>query len=513
MSANSKLAGIIYIASESIYLRIAQIVNGNIKYIEKIDYPIVIGKETYKKRKISFKRINKACDILNNFIKLMKEYKIENYKTVATTAIRESENSEYIVDQIKIKTGLDLNILEDSEEKNYIYLDLIKSLDAKKYNPQDKILITYIGSGSLGIALYQNGNIFFSQNIRMGTLKLTETLAPLITKTPNFFEIILEFLSSFRKSLKKILPAEEINCVIACGKEIDITRTILGIPKKKDFTQIDLDALKNLFDKIEFKNPDQIHKMFNLSDYEAVNLMPLFGVYKMLFDIVDPKKFLMSEANLLDSLAYETLKPKSFKILQDKYNESIILTTKNLADRFYYDEEHALSIEKHSLKIFDSLKKLHGLGSRERLLLRVASIIHDTGKAINIKNHAESSYYIVKESEILGLSSRELNIIGNIVRYHSGNTPALNDQEFLSLPVTERVLISKLLAILRLADSFDRAHDNKVKNISVKLSKKNLIIYVESIVPTYLEKWSFEVKSGFFEEVFGIKPDFRRVLK
>jgi exopolyphosphatase/guanosine-5'-triphosphate,3'-diphosphate pyrophosphatase len=64
-----------------------------------------------------------------------------------------------------------------------------------------------------------------------------------------------------------------------------------------------------------------------------------------------------------------------------------------------------------------------------------------------------------------------------------------------------------------LADSFDRAHDNKVKNISVKLSKKNLIIYVESIIPTYLEKWSFEVKSEFFEEVFGIKPDFRRVIK
>ena len=189
------------------------------------------------------------------------------------------------------------------------------------------------------------------------------------------------------------------------------------------------------------------------------------------------------------------------------------MTSKNLAIRFYYDECHSLSVEKHAIKIFDSLNKLHGLGSRERLLLRVASILHDTGKAINIKNHAESSYYIVKESEIFGLSSKELNIIGNIVRYHSGNKPALNDPEFLALSINDRVLIAKLLAILRLADSFDRAHDNKVDNISVRLTKKSLYIYVETILPVYLEKWSFEVKSDFFEDVFGIKPDFRRVVK
>ena len=513
MKANNKLAGVIYIASESIYLRIVQLSNGKIKYIEKIDFPIVIGKETYKSRKISFKRINKACDILNNFRKLMDEYKVTNYKVVSTTAIRESENSEYIIDQIKIKTGLNLEILEDSEEKNYIYLDLIRSLDRKKFKNEDKILITYIGSGSLGIALYNNGNIIFSQNIRIGTLKLTETLAPLITKTPNFFEVIIEFLSSFRKSLKTILPTKEIDCIIACGKEIEITRTILDISKDKDFTQIDVKSLLDLFEKIQYKNPEQIHKMFNLTDYEAINLLPLFGVYKMLFDIVDPKRFLMSEANLLDSLSFEILKPDEFNKIQERYYESIIMTAKNLAKRFYYDEDHSLSVEKHAVKIFDSLKKLHGMGLRERLLLRVASILHDTGKAINIKNHAESSYYIVKESEILGLSSKELNIIGNIVRYHSGNKPALNDPDFLALSKDDRVLIAKLLAILRLADSFDRAHDNKVDNISVRLTKKNLYIYVETIMPAYLEKWSFEVKSDFFEDVFGIKPDFRRVIK
>lgn len=53
--------------------------------------------------------------------------------------------------------------------------------------------------------------------------------------------------------------------------------------------------------------------------------------------------------------------------------------------------------------IFDSMKKVHGMGQRERLYLRLAAILHDCGKYISLLNVGEASYDIIMATEMIGL--------------------------------------------------------------------------------------------------------------
>ena len=76
-------------------------------------------------------------------------------------------------------------------------------------------------------------------------------------------------------------------------------------------------------------------------------------------------------------------------------------------------------MEKHVLNIFDTMKRYHGMGKRERLLLQIAAILHACGKFIGMKNSGESSYNIIMSTEIIGLSHMEREIIANVVRYNS----------------------------------------------------------------------------------------------
>ncbi len=60
-----------------------------------------------------------------------------------------------------------------------------------------------------------------------------------------------------------------------------------------------------------------------------------------------------------------------------------------------------------ALDIFDSTRKIHGMGKRERLLLQIAVLLHDCGKYISMSEVAECSYRIIMATEIIGLSTEE----------------------------------------------------------------------------------------------------------
>ena len=72
-----------------------------------------------------------------------------------------------------------------------------------------------------------------------------------------------------------------------------------------------------------------------------------------------------------------------------------------------------------ALTIFDSMKKVHGMGARERLLLQIAVQLHDCGKYISMADVAECSYRIIMATEIIGLSTEERRVIASAVRYNT----------------------------------------------------------------------------------------------
>ena len=154
------------------------------------------------------------------------------------------------------------------------------------------------------------------------------------------------------------------------------------------------------------------------------------------------------------------------------------------------------------------MKKVHGMGDRERLLLQIAVQLHDCGKYISMGDVAECSYQIIMATEIIGLSTEERQIIANAVRYNT--TEFVYYSEIAGEVGMDRsvyLLIAKLTAILRIANAMDRSHYQKVKK------DRTLLLTVDSEQDISLELGLLMDKVEFFEEVFGIRLVFRRKRK
>ena len=504
---NGRVCAIIEIGSNSIYFRIAQRKSGKIEILESIEYPLSLGKDSFSKGKIDFEKIMQSCVLIEEFIKLAEGYGIrpKDIKLIATTAIREAKNREYIIDQIKVKTGITMTILDDSEEKLIMYKEIIRKINNMPELENEAVLIAYIGSGSLGVAVYKDNRIIFTQNILIGTLKLSEILGDLKYKTEKLYEVIDEYMSSFTKMLINILPEKKIKHFVVSGSGIRFLRAQCNYVEKNCNYYHEKEDFIKIYDGVKYKNSEQLVREFNVSKERADILLPSMGIYKSILELTDAEKIISPVGDLVDAYIYTVLFEKEMEEIEEMVEESTILTSRNIAKRYFYDEEHAKFVERIALKIYDKLKKFHGMGERERLLLQLAAILHDIGKYVNIKNHYKHSFNIIMASDLLGLTEKETAVVANIARYHSRELPGDDSRVFRNIKSEERVMISKLTAILRVADGLDRSHLQKVKNIDIIFKGYEMVVTISGEKEILIDEWIFIKKSKFMEEVFGIK--------
>jgi exopolyphosphatase / guanosine-5'-triphosphate,3'-diphosphate pyrophosphatase len=66
----------------------------------------------------------------------------------------------------------------------------------------------------------------------------------------------------------------------------------------------------------------------------------------------------------------------------------------------------------------------------------------------------------------------------------------------------QRLTISKLAAILRLADALDHEHASTVENVEVEYKRPRFLFHLRGKGDMLLEKWALLNKRDMFESVF-----------
>ena len=157
--------------------------------------------------------------------------------------------------------------------------------------------------------------------------------------------------------------------------------------------------------------------------------------------------------------------------------------------------------------MFDATKKMHGMKERERLLLRMAVMLHDVGKYISLNNVADSSYNIIMSNEIIGLSHIEREMVALIAKYNTAVLPSYDELVMeSSLSAEQYLTVSELTAIVRLANALDRSHLQKIQSIRAVLKERELHLSLTVGRDFTLEQGLCQDKLDFFNEVFSIQP-------
>ncbi len=157
-----------------------------------------------------------------------------------------------------------------------------------------------------------------------------------------------------------------------------------------------------------------------------------------------------------------------------------------------------------AVKLFDDLAARHRLGPRDRILLHAAALLHDVGDFVRYEGHHKHSYYLIANSDLMGLAPAERAIVANVARYHRKSTPQLDHDNFRALSREDRGKVKAMAAILRLADALDREHRGKVTDASGRVEGETLVLEVIGAPDRELEEWTVRAKAGLLKEAMGL---------
>lgn len=460
--------------------------------------------ETLKSRHISPEAIQKSADAIQKFRSMAENRKVDSILAVATASVREAENSAEFVREVELKTGVRVEILSSIEEARLIGIAASQNMRMEK----GSLLNIDIGGGSTELSLMMNGmpeNLF---SMKLGAVGLTEKF--LFSNPPKPKE--LEALRA-EISLAVERPARELkgrNWNISTGT----SGTILNLASLLCFQDSNT---MNKYAVLQFKRLVALNQMLARLPLEQRGKLPdisptraevivaggqiLEGVMRELkIESLQPCNFALREGVIIDYL--REIENESLPPVPD-VEDTNLRGVFAIGRRYGYEEKHALQVAFLAERMFDQLALTYKLERHQRTLLSAASLLHDVGFHISHDAHHKHSFYLIKHSELTGFSELEKLIIANIARYHRGNLPRDKHADFMCLSETERDLVWKLGAILRLADALDRSYDNRVSDLRFSGKGRSLTLNVYGSGDLHRESTAVELKKDMFEATFN----------
>jgi len=496
------------VGSNAIRLSIAS-VDGERKLssLDNLREPVRLGLDVFAKGMITDSTLEQALDAFTKFKESIDRNGVNWSKAVATSALREATNRDMFIDSVSQRCGIDIVVIEPEEEARLIHLAI-----ASKINLKNKTaMLIDIGGGSTEVTLTSDDSIVSTESYRMGAVRLLQLLSTGVSSKEKrngereFNQLVKEYVESTQRRLKLEIGNKKINVCVGTGGNIEtlgsLRKELLG---KERETSIQMDELDTIVKRLQTLSFEERIQQLKMRPDRADVIVPASIILQQIAKVANVDEILIPKVGLKEGILADMVLDL-YEETKHAYRDQVIASALEVGRKYFFDEQHGTSVSRYAIELFDQTRNLHNFSLEHRLLLEVAALLHDIGNFISATDHHKHAQYLLTATPVIGLNQSQMAIVGNVARYHRKSFPKQQHDAYRSLSSKDRVAVSKLAAILRLADAMDNEHASKVESFSVEYKKPKFAIHLKGEGDLLLEKWALMKKAEMFEEVFGVK--------
>jgi exopolyphosphatase / guanosine-5'-triphosphate,3'-diphosphate pyrophosphatase len=475
-----------------------------VRYLENVQKPVPFGKDVFTSGRLTPASIRQGIEILNHYKTMLESYGVRRMHAIATSAVREATNRDSFVDQVFVRTGIDVEVIEGAEENRLDLIAVEHALEGHFDFDKHNCLIIEVGSGSTEIMATNAGEVVLTRTLLIGPLRLPDQADPTKTDPATLQRLLRRRVGAMADEFRREYDLTTVDNLIALGasmrfiaKELSAT----GSDMLKTFSSKDFNEFHRSLSKL---SAEEISEKYGIPYSDAETLYASLLLYANFLSETKAEKVLVPMVSIRDGLLREMAQMISGSRRTDLARQ-VVRSARSLGKKYNYDEPHAQTVTAIALKLFDVLKDDHGTGPRERMLLEVSAILHDIGTFISATSHHKHSAYLIQAAEIFGLRKVDKDIVANIARYHRRSQPKLTHPGYMSLSRPDRAVVSKLAAILRVAEGMDASHQQKCREFTVERKGANCTLWVPAEVGDIsLERQALSRKTDMLNDILGV---------
>jgi len=486
------------VGSNAIRLVIANAnAEGGYQTIYSVREPVRLGQDVFTKGAISAHTIDRTVQTFIDFKQKLKEHGATHVKAVGTSALREATNRDSVLKAIQKATGIEISIIGGEEEAL-----LIHQAAKQAVNLKSKVaLLIDIGGGSVEVVLADDTNVRCTESFAMGSVRLLKILDEKAGEE-RFNQLVTEYVDATQRRLEQEIGNQKIDVCVGTGGSIESIGDLRKEMFDKNSNQkVTVDELKSIVKKLRGTTFEERIQNFRLRPDRADVIVPAAIVLLKIVQQAGVAEVVIPGLGLKDGVLLQIISE-----LRDQekrlYREQVIESARRLGKRYFFDEKHATIVAKLGTDIFDQTQAFHELDTEARLILEVAAMLHDIGHYVNVANHHKHTMYLIQSSPLIGLTQLQMDMVANVTRYHRKSAPKMTHKPYEDLPPKQRLTISKLAAILRLADALDHEHMSTVESVEVEYKRPKFTFRLKGKGDMLLEKWALSAKRDMFESVF-----------
>lgn len=476
---------------------------GHVHILDELEHSVSLGRETLTKGSIGPEVTERCVEALRSFRQIIEEYQVRerDIRVVATSAVREARNRNTFTDRILVATGLEVEVIDQAEVSRLTYRAVQPKLRNEPYFKKSDVMVVEVGGGSTETIVFRKGKVSGAHLYRLGSLRLRtiqeDQDVPLSRIEQMMKSEVVQTLTQVRQTVMPMAAPQMVflgsearfACTILCKKNPPGTLCVIGRKKLKKFMRT-----------VISKTVDEVAKEYNLTYTEAETLGPALFICVNMAETMKLKNVLVGEATLRTGILSEIATGEKWT---REFRKQVISSALTIRRKYGVDLRHAQNVANYGLQMLSVLRERYEFSERDEMIFHVAALLHDIGQYINAASHHKHSRYLILNSDVFGLGQRDITIAALVARYHRRAAPRPSHSDYMSLDRVGRITVSKLAAILRVANALDLLRSRRSLHLEMSMERNRFIIGTPPDQDVSPVQQRVRDRSYLFSSVFG----------
>ncbi len=487
------------------------------------------------RKRLTQEALDRCTRVCARFGDIAKGFGATEVIALATSAAREAANQDELVEQVRKASGgfVEIRVISGHEEARLIYLGVMSGLDLPE---SERALLMDIGGGSTELIVGDKQRYAFLDSLKMGAIRLTGEVIPKQTKpiTAEQWQLLQKTVRSTVEPASRAIKREGFTRMIGSSGTVMALAEIAArrraatsinptsTPSTMRDYELHLSEVQEIAQILNKLPLDQRKKVPGLAPERADIIIAGAAIVQTVMETVGANSIFISERGLREGIVVDYLLREAASRGTDMpaADQPVIRelsvrerSTGRLARRTQIDEDHARHVIALAQSMFDQTRDLglHDLGLDAREMLAYGALLHDSGFFVSHTGHHQHSYYLIRNSEMLGFNDTETEVIALIALYHRKGLPKQKNAAYAALPPYEQEMVRVLSCLVRVAEALDRSHLGLVTGVTLTRPKKSgPVIMAMQFKPNAdpaLEIWAALAQQEPFKKTFDVDLD------